>query len=346
MVTVGSGIAGAIAGVAAIWLLEVKGIIVLVLAPPMAALVLGLVYLQFGSASGPSLRYSELLSEWRVLARLGLPIMLSGVVAALGPLLGRVLIQRELGTEAVGQFQAAWAIGMTYLGFVLQAMATDYYPRLSAKIDDHAAASQLVNEQTEVALLLCAPVLLFLLGSAPWVMSLLYSTEFEPAVEILRWQLLGDVLKVVSFPLGFVLLAKGAGRTFVMAETFATAAFLIALAALLPIVGVLASGLAFLAMYGLYLPFIWWLGRRSMSFRWSKAVKAEIVIVLLAAVFVEVTSRHDDTFGLVVGCILSTLMMAWAVIRLSEKAGATGRLGKVARIASSLRIRLSARKRG
>jgi len=69
---------------------------------------------------------------------------------------------------------------MTYLGFVLGAMATDYYPRLTAAISDTATATRLVNEQTEVALLLCAPVLLAMLGLAPWVIHLLYSAEFAP----------------------------------------------------------------------------------------------------------------------------------------------------------------------
>ena len=105
---------------------------------------------------------------------------------------------------------------MTYLGFVLGAMGTDYYPRLSACIHDPAAACRLVNEQTEVALLLTAPALIALLAVSPWLIPLLYTAEFAPAVGILHFQLLGDLLKVMSWPLGFVILAAGAGRTFIL----------------------------------------------------------------------------------------------------------------------------------
>jgi hypothetical protein len=40
----------------------------------------------------------------------------------------RMLEQRELGADALGQLQVPWAIRMTYLGFVLGAMGTDYLP--------------------------------------------------------------------------------------------------------------------------------------------------------------------------------------------------------------------------
>ena len=76
---------------------------------------------------------------------------------------------------------------MTYIGFVLQAMSVDYYPRLAAAIADHDAVNRMVNEQTEVALLLAGPVLLAMLGLAPWVIDVLYSPQFSEAAAILRW---------------------------------------------------------------------------------------------------------------------------------------------------------------
>ncbi len=109
----------------------------------------------------------ELAKECAVLARLGAAFMVSGLVSVLGFLLARTLLQRELGIEALGHFQAAWSIGMTYLGFILGAMGTDYFPRLTASIHEKTTATRLVNEQTEVALLLIAPILIALLGCAP-----------------------------------------------------------------------------------------------------------------------------------------------------------------------------------
>lgn len=50
----------------------------------------------------------------------------------------------------------------------------------------------------------------------------------KPAVEVLRWQVLDDVLKVASWPLGFVILAAGDGNIFFWSESaswFVMAAF-------------------------------------------------------------------------------------------------------------------------
>ena len=73
------------------------------------------------------------------------------------------MIQQKLSAESLGYFQAAWAISMTYIGFVLSAMGTDYYPRLTQTIHDRIKVNRLVNEQTEVAILLAGPVLTIIL---------------------------------------------------------------------------------------------------------------------------------------------------------------------------------------
>ena len=44
-----------------------------------------------------------------------------------------------------------------YVGFILQAMGSDFYPRLTAVADDHAECNRLVNEQAQIGLLLAGP---------------------------------------------------------------------------------------------------------------------------------------------------------------------------------------------
>ncbi len=101
---------------------------------------------------------------------------------------------------------------MTYIGFVLGAMGTDYYPRLTAVIHDHTSVNRIVNEQTEVALLLATPVLLAMLGLAPWVITLLYSDQFGEAVETLRWQVLGDLFEGRELATGIHPVGGGLGQ--------------------------------------------------------------------------------------------------------------------------------------
>lgn len=330
-INIGASVIGGALSVLALWLWGAQGLVAMVLTAPVVTFLLGHLYVaRLGAPTGPPAPLSELAQQWRVIAQLGAAFMISGLVTMLGHLAARTLVQRELGPEALGQFQAAWAIGMTYLGFVLGAMGTDYYPRLTAAINDRAAAAQLVNEQTEVALLLCAPVLLAMLGFAPWVIRLLYSAEFGPAIEVLRWQLLGDMLKVMSWPLGFVLLAAGAGKTFIVTEALGIGVFVLGILIGLPLIGVAATGVAFLALYVAYLPLVWQLGGRRIGFRWTRAVQTQAAAVIVAAAVVDVAGRWSDPLGAGLGAALAGGMGLWAVMRLSVMAGAGGRLGEIA----------------
>jgi len=337
-INMGAGVVGAGFGVLALWLWGPNGIIFVVLAAPAVTFVLGHFYVaRLGPPAGAWIRLPELSREWRAMVTLGLAFMLSYLVGQLGQLAARTLVQRELGSEALGQFQASSAIGMTYLGFVLGAMGTDYYPRLTAAIRDHNVATRLVNEQTEVALLLCAPLLLAMLGLTPWVIQLLYSPKFGPAVEILRWQLLGDVLKVLSWPLSYVLLATGAGRTFVITESLGSGVFVLGVVVGLPLIGVTATGMAFLALYVVSLPLVWILGGRRIGFRWTRAVKLQAVAVASAALAVEIAARSSELLGAAVGVGLATVTGIWALMRLSAKADLLGVSGGLVYISERLK---------
>ena len=329
-VQISSGFASAVLGIVALFVWGANGLLALVLVAPLVTFLMGHFYvarLDPPEGSAPSL--GDIMTEWRGLVGLGIPFMLSGLVTTVGLLAGRTLVQRELGADALGQFQASWSIGMTYLGFVLGAMGTDYYPRLTAVIKDHAAATRMVNEQTEVALVLCGPALLIMLAAAPFVVHLLYSDAFTPTIGILRWQLLGDMLKVMSWPLGYVILASGAGKTFVLTETSGIAVFVSGIGLAAPLIGITATGLSFLAMYVWYLPLVYVLARRRIGFRWSEAVIRQAVSLAAAAVLVAGLAHVSETLALGVGLPLAFGFGLYGVGYLGRMAELTGTLGRL-----------------
>ncbi|QJX01469.1 oligosaccharide flippase family protein [Alcanivorax sp. IO_7] len=234
--------------------------------------------------------------------------MLAGLATGLGMLAARSIIQRELGSVEQGYFQAAWTISMTYLGFVLGAMGTDYYPRLTSAIHDHEQVNRLVNEQIEVVLLLAGPVIVGLLGLAPWAIALLYSSEFVPATDILRWQLLGDVLKITAWPLGFVILSAGAGKTFMLTESIAMSVFVLCIWLLIPELGVISTGISFLTMYCVYLPLVYVLARWRTGLLINAEVKVVFASLLAAAVAVLISGLWNDLAGAVLGVAFGILL--------------------------------------
>jgi len=334
-VSVWSSVLATLIGIGALWLGGSRGLLVFVLATPLASFLMGHVYVaRLPKATASHTPLPQLVVQWRTLLRLGAVFMVSGVVVTAGQLAVRSMVQHKLGSEALGQFQAAWAISMTYIGFVLGAMGTDYYPRLTAAIHDHASVNRMANQQTEVALLLAGPVLLAMLAFAPWVIELLYSSRFEQASSIFRWQILGDVLKLASWPLGFIILAAGDGRIYMLTESLAIAVFAGMVWVALPLMGVQATGAAFLAMYLAYLPITFWLARRRTGFRWAPPVKRHLALLSFAALVICGLASVSNVVGAASGLVLTLAFGVFALGRLaqmSDAGGAQGRLMDVSR---------------
>jgi len=336
-VSIGSALLSSAVGIIALWVWGRSGILAFIVAAPLASFVLSHWYVSRLPRVRGGVQLRDLTREWGTLARLGFAFMVAGLAGTVGQLVVRLLIQRELGIAALGQFHAAWAISMTYIGFVLGAMGTDYYPRLAAIIEDHPAVNRLVNEQIEVALLLAAPVLLAMLGLAPWVIELLYSREFAEAATVLRWQVLGDVLKIASWPLGFILIASGAGKMFMATEWMAMGLFGVSTWLLLPYAGLVATGLSFLLMYSAYLILVFWLANRRTRFQFQPGVICLLGFVAVAAAAVMVMSAFSNMVAAIVGMATAAGFAIYALVRLAH-AGTVG--GGVGRLASIVRTAL------
>jgi len=322
-------------GIGALRLFGQQGLVIFVLASPLASFLLGHLFIaRLAKIEAPPTPMLTMMGQWSILARLGFTFMLAGVASTFAQLLVRTMVQKDLGIDAMGFFQAAWAISMTYIGFVLGAMGTDFYPRLAGIIHDHDQCNRLVNEQTDIAVLLSGPVFITMLALAPWVIRLLYAGTFAPAAAILRWQVMGDVLKVASWPLGFILLAAGDGRNYLLAETSASAVFVLVSWVGLPLLGVRATGIAFLAMYSFLLPLVFWMARRRTRFTWDRQVVRHFSALALAVCAVFVLGSLSPVAGALVGCLMALAfgMNTLAQLsRMTNMGGPVGRMGAFAR---------------
>ena len=91
----------------------------------------------------------------------------------------RAIVLHRVGIEATGLYQSAWMLGGLYVGFILQAMGADFYPRLTAVARDNAECNRLVNEQARVGMLLAGPGIVATLAFAPVVIALSTALTFS-----------------------------------------------------------------------------------------------------------------------------------------------------------------------
>jgi antigen flippase len=145
----------------------------------------------------------------------------------------------------------------------------------------------MVNEQVLVSLLLAGPGVLATLTLAPLVITLFYSAKFEAAVDALRWICLGMSLRVITWPLGFIVVAKGLQALFIWVDLVCAVVHLGLAWLLIRTLGLEGAGMAFFGLYVFHGLIIYPIARRTIAFRWSSANKrlGLVFVPTIAVVF-------------------------------------------------------------
>ena len=265
----------------------------------------------------PDVARTELLSEGTALIKLGGAFMASSLVMMGSNYFARSMLVQTEGLEAAGLYQAAWAVAGVYVGFVLQAMGADFYPRLVGVIGDAAESNRVVNEQAHVSLLLAGPGVIATIIAAPLIVSLFYTATFTPAVEVLRWLCLGVALRVVTWPMGYIIVAQNNRRVFVAAE-LAWGVFNVGATWLcLQKFGLNGAGIAFFASYVFHGILVYPIVRRLNGFRWSwQNLKAGgIYVAIVGATFGSTLALHGTQL-LICGTLLFIASSTYSTVQM------------------------------
>lgn len=190
------------------------------------------------------------------------------------------LTQSTKSTAIIGIYEVGNVILVNYLGLVFQAMSYDFYPKLAAMHTDNTGIKKLVNKQMEVALILITPAVLFLYLVGPYVLELFYSNSFLPAFSILKWALVSVILKAVTMPLGYIILAKGNKKQFFKQELlgdFLNVTFSIVFYYYFGLEGL---GLAYVLHYAIYALYVYVVVNKAYEFEFENELKKLIFVNL------------------------------------------------------------------
>ncbi|MDB4360780.1 O-antigen translocase [Akkermansiaceae bacterium] len=229
--------------------------------------------------------FREILRHSKSLLCLGLAFMWNGLLIAAMAYAVRMIVLREFDLAAVGIYSAAFGISGMIVNFVLNAMGADYFPRLSEISEDHPRMVQLVNEQTEIGILMALPAILGLIAFAPLLVQVLYTAEFMEAGSLIQWFALGCFCRLFQWPLGFVMLAKKRGGLFALIQTGFTSMHLGLILFLISRVGLEGVSIAFATNYLVVYWVVYCVARSLIDFRWSP----EALRLLISAILVVVT---------------------------------------------------------
>jgi PST family polysaccharide transporter len=180
------------------------------------------------------------------------------LTSALLPPLVNIAVRDHLashfGWEQVGYWQAVSKVSDAYLLFLTTAINVYYLPKLAST---HARAP-LISELSLAYRYIMPAVVVLAVGvyvCRDWVTALLFSADFSSANSLYAPQLIGDVVKIASFVLSYVMLAKAMTRLFVASEVIFAISYVVLVYLFTARFGLVGAMYAFTVNYALYLVF-------------------------------------------------------------------------------------------
>ena len=278
---------GTMISIPVVYFLREEGVVPSLVCIAALSIITGWWYSRKVRIQPPPMTFSEFRHEAASLLKLGFAFMASEFLVMGAAYAVRIIVVHNVGLEAAGFYSAAWTLAGLYVGFVLQAMGADFYPRLVGVATDNPRCNRLVNELAQVSLLLAGPGIIATVTFAPLVIPLFYSNKFVEAVEILRWICLGMALRVITWPMGFIIVAKNRQLIFFGAD-LAWAVVNMGLTWIcVGSFGVNGAGIAFFGSYVFHGLMIYPIVRVLSGFRWSAANRKTGLLFLssIAVVF-------------------------------------------------------------
>ncbi|UMB60792.1 oligosaccharide flippase family protein [Lutibacter sp. A80] len=229
--------------------------------------------------SAVKVTFKEAYNNLSSLMKIGLAFWISAMFMTFITYLTKSFLQEELSVSVVGIYQASWTISNMYIGIVLSSMGVDFFPKICNVIKNKEETNKMINEQIEFGLLVSFPFIIGILIFAPLLLTLLYSTEFTQGASIIRWQMLGVTLRLLGFPFGYALMAKGKAMQYTVAQFIFSGINYLFIIWLVLNIGFDGLGINYFAAYVIYVLLIGGFCYKELNFRFNSVLLKTIGVI-------------------------------------------------------------------
>lgn len=317
----GSAVVGLVLGTPLIYLYGTMGVASSML---LAAAVPALATWWIARRDCPPSGAEVMSDDIRALIRLGGGLVFVGLASQVAAYAVRLIIIRHYdsigsdGLAAAGYYQAAIAIAGSLPAAVFGAMGTDFFPRVAAA-NNEEEAQYLSEKQIQAGLLLAVPLLTALLTMGGPALKLLYDERFEAAAPLLPWMIWGVFSRLISWPLGYWMLARGSIRLVLLIETSANVMMIILPLIFTPILGLIGASLSYAFSYLFYMIIMLFVSR-SRSGKWiSSSVITWGILASLWLCLMQIYIAYSGSFWgslcAVAAASLSCILLYWHCVR-------------------------------
>ena len=152
--------------------------------------------------------------------------IVSLIVLPLAQMVVRTYLIDTKGADEAGLWESMNRISNIYLTVITTSLSVYYLPKLAGLKKD----SEIRHEVMSVYKLLI-PFLLFvssvLILLKYYIINILFTDKFQRMQDLFYFQLLGDILKMSTWVLGYLLVAKAMAKTYIIVEIASVALFVV-----------------------------------------------------------------------------------------------------------------------
>lgn len=150
-------------------------------------------------------------------AAFALMALVGAICVPLSQMVIRSYLSQEFGLNYAGYWEAMIRLSAAYLMLVTTTLGVYYLPRLAELTHlDEIKKEVYLGYKFIFPLAVVGGLSVYLLRD--WIIALLFSHEFMPMRDLFLWQMIGDSLKIGSWILAYLMLAKAMTKLFVTTE--------------------------------------------------------------------------------------------------------------------------------
>jgi PST family polysaccharide transporter len=195
------------------------------------------------------------------LSRYSLMTLTSALLSPAVQLIVRNMLADKFSWEQVGYWQAVSKVSEAYLLFITMAISVYYLPKLSAITDRGLFVAEIKAAfKYLIPVVVAAALVIYLVRD--FITVVLFSDQFSGSLYLYAPQLLGDVIKIASFILSFIMLAKAMTKIFLLSEVVFSVMYVIWVYTLTKFFGLVGAMYAFVVNYAIYFFFNAFVARR------------------------------------------------------------------------------------
>ncbi|AJB49857.1 O-antigen translocase [Acinetobacter nosocomialis] len=131
----------------------------------------------------------------------------------------RNIVIKEFGLNYAGYWEAMNRLSNGYLMLASTILSVYYLPRL-AELNSYKLVKKEINLGYCVILPIAIICSFFIYIFREDVVNIVFTKNFKPMLELFFWQLIGDIAKIGSWIISFMMLSKAMTKLFVITETF------------------------------------------------------------------------------------------------------------------------------